>query len=951
MRALHPSSPAPGPEGDPVPGSGLLPPLEPPLVGRAGALRALVDAARGGAAALLVAGPRGAGATRLAREAAREIAGSRGTVVDAESGHADPARRMARALRRAGAGRSADVPAGPVVVLLGDVDPAHEVPRPPVPLRRLSRLTLIATSRRPREDLPSAVVGALEEDDARTLAAAVAPELGEEAAARVLEVSGRLPGRIVALARAASTWRGEHAPLPIPDDLLREALSRLEGLPPGAVETARWAAVADEPLVARALVRLTGHAEAWVERAFDALVAAGVLEEVPPPGPPRWRFGDRLVREALLADLLPSDLRRRHAAALAAGRAAGRPLDVLVRHAAGAARPDDVTRLSLAAARAARSAGDASGALRHAERAAQWARWASEARLALEAQGERGNALLDLGEFLQAAEILEGAAEGLRAAGDEEAAVMALCDASNARWHAGDHEAALRLITERALLQSEPAGRSMARALALTQAAGFGNMLARFAEAERLGVRAREACLLAGAREDGARAFIFLGMARAGRGLAHGLDDIARARAEARRGGGTRNETLALIYESHVLLALGRPHAAVDAARAGIARARELRIGDHELVLRMNLGDALVAIGDLRGAQQEIDRAAEGWRRLRHDSPLPSDPSAAWLLLARGEIDAALPTFHALSGFARLDRMPFEHVASVMAGHALAAAAAGAAVEAEAVVAAGLAAWRGTDDRLLAVPLLAAGADVGGAREAEACANALSGIARAAGPAGLASAFLRLAVGRAAARAGEAAAAADSCLAAAGLLDALGMGWWAARAWMLAGLAGGEGDAAAEALLEARRRFENMGADGWRLRCEAALRALGRRVPSRGAAVVRGDLTTREMEVLLTLAEGLTNREIGERLYISERTVARHLIQVFAKLGVTTRTAAVGAAREAGLLDAAVPAPASRRGRVREQASGGVVLLGAPAAGRQETAAGTGRRRGGRGRR
>ena len=54
--------------------------------------------------------------------------------------------------------------------------------------------------------------------------------------------------------------------------------------------------------------------------------------------------------------------------------------------------------------------------------------------------------------------------------------------------------------------------------------------------------------------------------------------------------------------------------------------------------------------------------------------------------------------------------------------------------------------------------------------------------------------------------------------------------------------------------------------------------------------------------MLAQLALGLRNRDIGARLFISERTVARHLVQINAKLGVSNRTAAVRAARERGLL-------------------------------------------------
>lgn len=51
------------------------------------------------------------------------------------------------------------------------------------------------------------------------------------------------------------------------------------------------------------------------------------------------------------------------------------------------------------------------------------------------------------------------------------------------------------------------------------------------------------------------------------------------------------------------------------------------------------------------------------------------------------------------------------------------------------------------------------------------------------------------------------------------------------------------------------------------------------------------------------VAEGLTNREIAKRLFISEGTVKTHLVHSFAKLGSDSRTGAVAAARRHGLLD------------------------------------------------
>lgn len=61
-------------------------------------------------------------------------------------------------------------------------------------------------------------------------------------------------------------------------------------------------------------------------------------------------------------------------------------------------------------------------------------------------------------------------------------------------------------------------------------------------------------------------------------------------------------------------------------------------------------------------------------------------------------------------------------------------------------------------------------------------------------------------------------------------------------------------------------------------------------------------MTERELEVLQLVAEGLTNREVGERMYISTRTVGAHLERCMSKLGVSTRGAAVHEARRQGLL-------------------------------------------------
>jgi ATP/maltotriose-dependent transcriptional regulator MalT len=56
-------------------------------------------------------------------------------------------------------------------------------------------------------------------------------------------------------------------------------------------------------------------------------------------------------------------------------------------------------------------------------------------------------------------------------------------------------------------------------------------------------------------------------------------------------------------------------------------------------------------------------------------------------------------------------------------------------------------------------------------------------------------------------------------------------------------------------------------------------------------------LTAREFELLCLLREGVSNREMGLRLFVSENTVKTHLKNLFLKLDVATRTAAVGRAQ------------------------------------------------------
>jgi DNA-binding NarL/FixJ family response regulator len=124
--------------------------------------------------------------------------------------------------------------------------------------------------------------------------------------------------------------------------------------------------------------------------------------------------------------------------------------------------------------------------------------------------------------------------------------------------------------------------------------------------------------------------------------------------------------------------------------------------------------------------------------------------------------------------------------------------------------------------------------------------------------------------------------------------QALGAPYERARSMVTAGralLEVGDRDAALAEFRGAREVFAVLGAD-------PALAELADLMGDRRAGV----LTAREVEVLRLVSTGLTNRAIGARLSLSEKTVARHLSNIFGKLGLSTRAAATAYAYENGLV-------------------------------------------------
>lgn len=103
----------------------------------------------------------------------------------------------------------------------------------------------------------------------------------------------------------------------------------------------------------------------------------------------------------------------------------------------------------------------------------------------------------------------------------------------------------------------------------------------------------------------------------------------------------------------------------------------------------------------------------------------------------------------------------------------------------------------------------------------------------------------------------------------------------------LACLALGDRDAADLEVAAARKTFAELGAAPDAAKLEVK--------------TVAGGLSTREVEVVRLVASGKSNRDIANQLFISEKTVARHVSNIFSKLGVSTRAAATAYVYEHGL--------------------------------------------------
>jgi DNA-binding CsgD family transcriptional regulator len=639
-------------------------------------------------------------------------------------------------------------------------------------------------------------------------------------------------------------WAEEilRAGVPLPWTVLETIAHELGALPPAAGELAKALAIAEAPVPTAAAARLVDGLDA----AWAALHDAGLVADAD-----ELRLRHGLVAEAIQARMGPEERAAWHGRVAAALE--GAEADRVARHWAAAGELRRAAELARVAAPTLRAAGAT-------RRAFDCYALAARDRPTPELLEEAALTAARLGEYEPMREWLAAAERGYRAQGRADRAARMLLEP------AFDYLPVRRSAAAR----EEPVERLLAEAQAAIRD-GDPDAARGLVDAAVAAARER--------RDDMALAraarFVLFTLGEFDRGEA--LLEDARALLDVDADYGRESRLLTILAWSR--FTRGHAGEAIDLFRSAVLINRERP----EAVVRTGeiaLGDVLILTGALDEGAEMLIRAAAA---LPEAQPLV-ETVEGYRRFERGEVEAGL------AGVTRgsdgiLGAFDFDPIGrAVTASHVLH-------VRLMTEVHAGRVeeTRRTVDrlDRLAPEPYSVMAADaayaLARAGEPERARPRIADIARVLSAPGV------LAVAEAVrgfAAAGE--ERARRFQAAAELFERAPRDVVAAELWCDAAAAAGPGRAATAALARAERLVRLRGLDRLAARVEAIREELARR--PRPAPAALAELTPRERDVTLLAAEGLSNREIGARLYLSEGTVRNYLSTAYGKIGVSRRS-------------------------------------------------------------